>query len=65
MIDAPIDLVWGVMLDGAAYGQWNPFVVQVDGDIAPGGTYGLRVRWARGGGARSRHLVTRCTTTSW
>jgi len=27
-IDAPIDVVWAVMLDIASYGEWNPFVVR-------------------------------------
>lgn len=29
-IDAPLDLVWSVMLDVDAYGEWNPFVVRAE-----------------------------------
>jgi hypothetical protein len=29
-IDAPIDLVWHVMLDVAAYGEWNPFITRAE-----------------------------------
>ncbi len=29
-IDAPLDVVWAVMLDTAAYGEWNPFVYEVE-----------------------------------
>jgi hypothetical protein len=28
-IDAPIDLVWSVMLDLPAYREWNPFIYRV------------------------------------
>jgi hypothetical protein len=34
VIDAPIDVVWRVMLDLAGYRAWNPFIVDVD---TPGG----------------------------
>jgi hypothetical protein len=30
VIDAPMELVWRVMLDLAGYGSWNPFIVKVD-----------------------------------
>jgi hypothetical protein len=30
VIDAPMDVVWRVMLDLAGYGTWNPFIVRVD-----------------------------------
>jgi hypothetical protein len=30
IIDAPVDLVWRVMLDLAGYKAWNPFIVKVD-----------------------------------
>lgn len=34
VIEAPVELVWRVMLDLAGYGEWNPFIVRVD---APAG----------------------------
>jgi hypothetical protein len=61
-IAAPIELVWRVMTDLARYGEWNPFVVEiraVDGAFAVGRPIALRVRWARGGGARTIEVVTR------
>lgn len=61
-IDAPIELVWQVMLDLGAYGTWNPFVYQVDSEAGPvrvGSTFKLHVRWAQGGGATSDEVVTR------
>lgn len=30
VIDAPIDVVWRVMLDLGGYQAWNPFIVKVD-----------------------------------
>lgn len=58
-IDAPLDRVWAVMLDTAAYGVWNPFVVRVDGPSPPtvGDPIRLHVRFARGR-ARSPERVT-------
>lgn len=58
-IDAPLDHVWAVMLDTAAYGDWNPFVVRVDGPSPPsvGDPIRLHVRFARGR-ARSPERVT-------
>ncbi len=29
-IDAPLELVWQVMLDVDAYGEWNPFITRAD-----------------------------------
>jgi hypothetical protein len=34
-IDAPIELVWRVMLDVAAYGEWNPFITRADCPTPP------------------------------
>src|SRR5258705_240040 len=35
-IDAPADAVWDVITDFAAYPDWNPFMVHLDGEAAPG-----------------------------
>jgi hypothetical protein len=60
-IDAPLDLVWSVMLDFEAYPAWNPFVVRVDGARVPevGDDLVLHVRWSSGRGVTSRERVTR------
>ena len=61
-IDAPIEVVWGVMLDLDAYAQWNPFVVRIDGpdDRPPalGDVLTLHVRWPSGRKTTARELVT-------
>lgn len=61
-IDAPIALVFEVMLDLARYHEWNPFIVRVDGASgAPkaGDAIRLHVRWSSGGGNSSGERVTR------
>lgn len=56
IIAAPVDVVWSVMTDVAAYASWNPFVVRVDAERSPvemGDLMTLHVRWSTGGGASS------------
>jgi uncharacterized protein YndB with AHSA1/START domain len=57
-IAAPIDKVWRVMLATERYGEWNPFIVRVEGAATMGGRLRLHVRWHSGGGARSDEIVT-------
>jgi hypothetical protein len=59
-IDAPIDTVWQVMLDTAAYGEWNPFVFQADcpSPPSPGDPIVLHVRWSNGKTVTSPERVT-------
>lgn len=49
-IDAPIEKVWAVMMDLAAYGEWNPFCYRADcpSPPSPGDPIKLYVRWANG-----------------
>lgn len=37
-IDAPPADVWAVLTDGDAYGEWNPFIVEMRGPVEVGGT---------------------------
>lgn len=59
-IDAPLDVVWAVMLDTDAYGEWNPFVVKAETaqPTAVGNPIVLHVRWAKGRGARSPERIS-------
>lgn len=34
-IDATAEAVWNVLIDGAAYPDWNPFITRLEGDIEP------------------------------
>jgi len=62
-IEAPVDVVWAVMLDLDAYPAWNPFVVRVDGPAGRPAVVGdelvLHVRWASGRGVTTRERITR------
>ncbi|GAB2971065.1 SRPBCC domain-containing protein [Nocardioides montaniterrae] len=59
-IDAPIEVVWRVMLDTATYAEWNPFVVRAETAQPPavGNPITLHVRWANGRGATSPERIT-------
>jgi hypothetical protein len=43
-IQASPDAVWETLADFAAYPDWNPFIVQADGEPVPGGRLELRMR---------------------
>ena len=60
-IDAPLDLVWQVMLDTASYGEWNPFVFRVEcpSPAEVGVPIKLHVRWANGRTTTSPERITR------
>ncbi|RNL62321.1 SRPBCC domain-containing protein [Nocardioides marmoriginsengisoli] len=49
-INAPLDAVWAVMTDIAAYGEWNPFCYRADCPSPPkvGDPIKLYVRWSNG-----------------
>jgi hypothetical protein len=61
VIEAPIDLVWSVMLDTERYGEWNPFIVAIDRpatrDVRVGDLLVLHVHWHTGGSVRSTERV--------
>ncbi|WP_280265492.1 SRPBCC domain-containing protein [Nocardia wallacei] len=43
-IDAPAAVVWKVLTDFAAYGEWNPFVTGCRTTLEPGAPIDMRVR---------------------
>lgn len=59
-IDAPLEVVWQVMLDTASYGEWNPFVVRADAPSPPsvGDPIRLHVVFAGGRTAVSPERIT-------
>jgi hypothetical protein len=59
-IDAPIDVVWQVMLDTDKYADWNPFVERAETPSPPtvGNPIVLHVRWANGRTTRSPEVIT-------
>ncbi|MFA6300097.1 MAG: SRPBCC domain-containing protein [Nocardioides sp.] len=58
-IDAPLEVVWQVMLDTASYGEWNPFVERAETAVPPavGNPIVLHVRWANGRTTRSPERI--------
>lgn len=36
VINAPKEIIWGILTDFPAYPDWNPFIVKVLGSAAPG-----------------------------
>ena len=63
VIEAPIALVWEVMLDIERYPEWNPFVVRIEArrhrPVEVGDPVLLHVRWHTGGHTTSSERVTR------
>lgn len=43
LIEASGDEVWAVLVDFAAYPEWNPYVLAVNGDAIPGGIIQIRI----------------------
>src|SRR3569623_2964969 len=58
--DADLDVVWAVMMDVAAYGEWNPFCFQAEcpSPPKPGDPITLHVRWANGRTATSPERIS-------
>lgn len=59
-IDAPLEVVWGVMTDTAHYGEWNPFVERAETATPArvGNPIVLHVVWANGKKTRSPERIT-------
>lgn len=59
-IDAPLELVWEVMLDTASYAEWNPFVERAETatPAAVGNPITLHVRWANDRTTRSPERIS-------
>ncbi len=43
IINAPASVVWDVLTDTASYGQWNPFVLECQAELRPGGPINMKV----------------------
>src|SRR4051794_40725964 len=49
-IDAPPAAVWDVLADFGAYGEWNPFIRRIGGDLREGGKLDVRLEPPSGRG---------------
>jgi uncharacterized protein YndB with AHSA1/START domain len=47
-ISAPIGRVWSVLMDFAAYPNWNPFIRSLSGSPTPGGRLNVTIQPAGG-----------------
>jgi hypothetical protein len=56
-IDAPPSAVWAVLADTASYGDWNPFVRRLAGDLREGAKLKARVEPPGGHGMSFRPTV--------
>jgi hypothetical protein len=59
-IRAPLDVVWGVLTDFAAYPEWNPHIRRVLGTVKPGARIALHTQPPGG-----RMIVMRPTVVTW
>ncbi|HET7690618.1 MAG TPA: SRPBCC domain-containing protein [Nocardioidaceae bacterium] len=59
LIDAPLEVVWSVMLATDAYGEWNPFIEKAECPSPPkvGDPIVLHVRWSNGRTTRSPERI--------
>jgi uncharacterized protein YndB with AHSA1/START domain len=58
VINAPPEMVWAILVDGAKYSGWNPEIVEVDGRMDRGESITARVRLGSGAIRRVRMVVT-------
>lgn len=56
-IDAPPAAVWSVLADTEAYGEWNPLVRRLDGDLRKGARLEARIEPPGGRGMTFRPTV--------
>jgi hypothetical protein len=57
-IDASPAVVWGVLTDQEAFGDWNPFVTRFAGELVLGGRLEVRIAPPGGRGMTFRPTVT-------
>ncbi len=57
-IAAPPEKVWDVLVDGAKYSQWNPFITSLSGNITPGARLQVRIKPSGGRAMTFRPVVT-------
>lgn len=58
-ISAPADRIWKTLLDFSAYGDWNPFIKAVRGEVAPDARLEFDMAYSQGYGRGTK--VTRST----
>ncbi len=56
-IDAPAEKVWRVLIDFAAYPEWNPFVRRIEGEVSVGARLHVFIEPSAGKGMTFRPTV--------
>lgn len=56
-IDAPVDRVWAVLCNTAAYVEWNPFIRRLEGVLQPGSRLTVRIEPPGGSGMTFKPTV--------
>lgn len=56
-IDAPVERVWDIISNGAAYPEWNPFIRKVEGVLQPGTRLTMRIEPPGGAGMNFKPTV--------
>ena len=56
-IDASGGRVWRVLTDFSTYGEWNPFITSISGEVRPGARLKVRVHAPGGRGVTFRPTV--------
>jgi len=59
-IEAPPEVVWRVLTDFAAYPEWNPFIVRIEGDLTVGQILDLTIQPPGRRAMTFRPKVLRC-----
>ena len=44
IIEAPVEKVWKVLANFKDYPQWNPFIIEIEGDIQEGRSFKVRLQ---------------------
>ncbi len=58
-IDASVARVWELLTDFERFGEWNPFIPKIDGELAVGSRLEVRLTPPGGGGMTFRPTVTK------
>ena len=58
-IDAPIALVWRVLMEVQHYHEWNPFITSLEGELSEGSRINVVISPTEGSDLRFRPLVLR------
>jgi hypothetical protein len=62
VIAAPPPLVWAVLMNFPAYGQWNPFIRRLSGTAVPGSRLEAEIQPVGMSPQTFRPIVVRCET---